>query len=125
MKPWKTNARKTILDEKPWLTVEQHTVELPNGRIIPNWPWIITPDYINIVAVTEESTSVSFVELHPDIGIFLSKNETVPYQPNHGCKETHPFPEYRCVVIQVAHFVQQDQDKEHKKTSHDRETQYW
>ena len=54
MKPWKTNSRKTVLDEKPWLAVEHHTVELPDGRIIPNWPWIITPDYINVVAMTED-----------------------------------------------------------------------
>jgi ADP-ribose diphosphatase len=60
MKPWKTNSRKTILDEKPWLTVEHHTVELPNGRIIPNWPWVITPDYINVIAVTEDERFICF-----------------------------------------------------------------
>ena len=60
MKPWKTKARKILLDEKPWLTVEQHTVELPDGRLIPNWPWIITPDYINVVAVTEDERFICF-----------------------------------------------------------------
>jgi ADP-ribose diphosphatase len=60
MKPWKTKSRKTVLDEKPWLTVELHTVELPNGRIIPNWPWVITPDYINVIAVTENEQFICF-----------------------------------------------------------------
>ena len=60
MKPWKTKARKTVLDEKPWLTVERHTVELPDGQLIPNWPWIITPDYINVVAVTEDGDFICF-----------------------------------------------------------------
>ena len=46
MKPWKTKARNTVLDEQPWLTVEHHTVELPDGRLIPNWLWIMTPEYI-------------------------------------------------------------------------------
>ena len=60
MKPWKTKARKTVLDEKPWLTVEHHTVELPDGQLIPNWPWIITPDYVNVVAVTEDGYFICF-----------------------------------------------------------------
>lgn len=60
MKPWKTKDRKTLLDEKPWLTVEQHTVELPDGQLIPNWPWVITPDYINVVAVTKDKCFLCF-----------------------------------------------------------------
>ena len=60
MKPWKTNSRKTVLDEKPWLTVEHHTVEIPDGRVIPDWPWVITPDYINVVAVTEDEYFICF-----------------------------------------------------------------
>lgn len=60
MDPWKTKAREMILDERPWLTVEHHTVELPDGRLIPNWPWIITPDYVNVVAVAEDGRFICF-----------------------------------------------------------------
>lgn len=60
MKPWKTISRKIVLDEKPWLTIEHHTVELPDGRVIPDWPWVITPDYINVVAVTEDERFICF-----------------------------------------------------------------
>jgi ADP-ribose pyrophosphatase len=60
MKPWKTKKRQTILDQPPWLRVEYHTVELPDGRIIPDWPWIITPDYVNVVAVTEDERFLCF-----------------------------------------------------------------
>jgi ADP-ribose pyrophosphatase len=60
MKPWKTKSRKIILEERPWLVVENHTVELPDGRLIPDWPWIITPDYINVVAVTEDGRFICF-----------------------------------------------------------------
>ena len=60
MKPWKTKTRKTILDQRPWLVVENHTVELPDGRLIPDWPWIITPDYVNVVAVTEDERFLCF-----------------------------------------------------------------
>ncbi len=60
MKPWKTRTRQIVLNDHPWLTVEHHTVELPDGRLIENWPWIITPDYINVVAVTEDGHFICF-----------------------------------------------------------------
>jgi ADP-ribose pyrophosphatase len=60
VKPWKTKTRQTVLNDHPWLTVEHHTVELPDGRLLPNWPWIITPDYINVVAVTEDGHLICF-----------------------------------------------------------------
>ena len=60
MQPWKTKDRKTILEQRPWLVVEHHEVELPDGRLIPEWSWIITPDYVNVVAVTEDGYFVCF-----------------------------------------------------------------
>jgi ADP-ribose pyrophosphatase len=43
-----------MLEHGRYLTVESHTVELPDGRILDDWPWLITPDYVNVVAVTED-----------------------------------------------------------------------
>jgi ADP-ribose pyrophosphatase len=60
MKPWKTKTRSTVLDQRPWLLVENHTVELPDGRLIPDWPWVITPDYVNVVAVTADEHFICF-----------------------------------------------------------------
>jgi ADP-ribose pyrophosphatase len=60
MKQWKTKTRRTILDQRPWLVVENHTVELPDGRLIPDWPWIITPDYVNVIAVTVDGRFLCF-----------------------------------------------------------------
>ena len=60
MKPWKTKTRKVILEQRPWLVVEHHTVELPDGKLIPEWPWIITPDYVNVVALTESGEFICF-----------------------------------------------------------------
>ena len=60
MKPWKIKARKTILDNTPWLTVEHHTVELPDGQVITEWPWVKTPDYVNVVAVTDAGKFLCF-----------------------------------------------------------------
>lgn len=53
MQTWKTLARRTVLDQGKYLKVEEHTVELPDGRIIPDWPWVITPDYVNVVVEDE------------------------------------------------------------------------
>lgn len=60
MKPWKTLSRTTILEHGKYLTVEDHEIELPDGRVIPDWPWIITPDYVNVVPVAEEGRIVCF-----------------------------------------------------------------
>lgn len=60
MEHWRTKSREVILDQRPWLTVERHAVELPDGRVIPNWPWVITPDYVNVVVVAEDNTFLCF-----------------------------------------------------------------
>lgn len=60
MQPWKTLSRRTILDHSKYLTVEEHQVQLPDGRVIPDWPWIITPDYVNVVAVTDSGQFLVF-----------------------------------------------------------------
>jgi ADP-ribose pyrophosphatase len=57
---WKTTARETILEHGEFLSIEDRTVELPDGRIIKNWPWIITPDYINACVITESGQFLMF-----------------------------------------------------------------
>jgi ADP-ribose pyrophosphatase len=60
MQSWKRLSRKVVLSQPPHLTVENHTVEVPDGRVIPEWQWIITPDYVNVVAVTEDGAFLCF-----------------------------------------------------------------
>ena len=60
MDTWKTLARETVLDRGKYLRVEDHTVELPDGRIIEQWPWVISPDFINVVAVTDAGEFLCF-----------------------------------------------------------------
>jgi ADP-ribose pyrophosphatase len=60
MKSWKILSRHTILDRGKYLRVENHVIELPDGCIISDWPWIITPDFINVVAVTERGEFLCF-----------------------------------------------------------------
>lgn len=60
MQLWKTLARRSILTFNRWLSVESHTVELPNGQVIEDWPWVVTPDYVNVVAVMTDGRFVCF-----------------------------------------------------------------
>jgi ADP-ribose pyrophosphatase len=43
-----------------FLTVEEHVVGLPDGRTIPRWPWLITPPYAIVVAVSTEHQVLCF-----------------------------------------------------------------
>ena len=60
MENWKTLSRKTVLDRGKFLRVEDHVVQLPDGQIINGWPWVITPDYINVVAITTSGKYLIF-----------------------------------------------------------------
>ena len=60
MKPWKTTSRETVFDHSKWLRVEEHTIELPDGRTLTGWPWIICPDYVNVVAIDEKARFLCF-----------------------------------------------------------------
>ena len=84
MQPWKTISRRVLLEQPPFLTVENHVVELPDGRVIPDWSWIITPDFVNVVAITTENTFLCFrqtkygiegTSLAP-VGGFIEADET-------------------------------------------------
>ena len=60
MKSWNTLSRQVILARGKYLTVESHVVQLPDGQIISDWPWLITPDYVNILAMTQEGGFLCF-----------------------------------------------------------------
>ncbi len=60
VRSWKTRSRTTILDRSPWVSVESHVVELPNGQVIEDWPWLEAPSYVLVLAVTEEGHFLVF-----------------------------------------------------------------
>ncbi len=63
MKAWKTLDKKTVLNQGKFLVVETHTVELHDGRVISDWPWVITPDFVNVVAETDTGHFLCFRQL--------------------------------------------------------------
>ncbi len=60
MERWKTLERHTVLEFDRFLTVESHRVQLPDGRVIERWPWVITPDYVIVLAQTATGTLLCF-----------------------------------------------------------------
>jgi ADP-ribose pyrophosphatase YjhB (NUDIX family) len=68
LQPWKTQSRRTVLDHGRFLTVEIHSVELPDGRIIDDWSWVITPDYANVVAEMDDGRFLCFRQTKYAVG---------------------------------------------------------
>ena len=46
------------LAEKPWFTVREERVQLPNGNEIPNYYVFEYPDWVNVIAVTRDGKFV-------------------------------------------------------------------
>jgi ADP-ribose pyrophosphatase len=62
LKPWRTRARRQVLQagDGRFLAVEYHIVELPDGEIIEEWPWIRSPSFVNVVAETTAGRFICF-----------------------------------------------------------------
>jgi ADP-ribose pyrophosphatase len=60
MKPIQTLSHRTVLDMGKFLKVEEHTVRFPDGHTIDDWPWIVTPDFVNVVPVTTDGRVLLF-----------------------------------------------------------------
>lgn len=60
MRTWTTIDRRIILPHSRFLTVEEHTVGLPDGRVIPDWAWLVTPEYVNIAAIRPDGRWLCF-----------------------------------------------------------------
>jgi ADP-ribose pyrophosphatase len=43
-----------------FLKVEQHVVTFGDGRQVDDWPWVITPDFVNVVPVLEDGRILCF-----------------------------------------------------------------
>jgi len=56
----KTLSRRLLCQPNKFLAVEIHEVELADGRRIDDWPWVITPDYANVLARTAEGRFLCF-----------------------------------------------------------------
>lgn len=62
---WRTLNKRQVLQagDGKFLKVEYHDVELPDGDVIEDWPWVITPDYVNVVAETTDGVYICFTQV--------------------------------------------------------------
>jgi ADP-ribose pyrophosphatase len=58
MRPWRVLARRVLLSRPPWIEVGDERVELPDGRVVEDYPWIRTRDFAIVVAVTPQQQVV-------------------------------------------------------------------
>ena len=63
LRPWKTLERKLVLNHGPFLKVENHMVQLPEGRVITDWPWVIIPSAVIVLAQTMEGKFLCFRQI--------------------------------------------------------------
>ena len=60
MQLWKTVSRKVVQRYGKFLTVESHEIELPDGRRLKNWPWLVAPDFVLVLARTTAGKFLCF-----------------------------------------------------------------
>jgi len=60
LRPWKTLSITTILNHNKYLSVENHVIELPDGRIIPDWSWVKIPNAAIVLALTTDNRFLCF-----------------------------------------------------------------
>ena len=60
MQLWKTVSRKVVQRYGKFLTVESHEIELPDGRRLKNWPWLVAPDFVLVLARTAAGKFLCF-----------------------------------------------------------------
>ena len=112
MLTWKTLDRRHVLDRGRFLQVEDHTVELPDGRIIEPWPWLDMPSYTNTVVETTDGLflffrqtkyAVASVTLAP-VGGYLEPGEDplagaqreLLEETGHAAPEWHALGQFAC-----------------------------
>lgn len=60
LQTWETLSREIVLQPNKFLTVENHTVKLPDGQIISDWMWITIPDAVIVLPRTTEEKFLCF-----------------------------------------------------------------
>ncbi len=51
--PWEV-LKSEYLIRRPWLTVRRESLRLPDGRTVPEYYVLEYPDWVNVIAITED-----------------------------------------------------------------------
>ena len=64
---WKV-VKSEYLARKPWFTVRHESIELPDGRSIPDYYVFEYPDWVNVIAITKEGKFVFIDQYRHGLG---------------------------------------------------------
>ena len=64
---WKVLTSE-YLARKPWFTVRHESIELPDGRLIPDYYVFESPDWVNVIAITKEGKFVFIDQYRHGLG---------------------------------------------------------
>ena len=65
---WETLSSEIIVSRPPWLTVRHDSVKLPDGRINPEFYVLEYPDWVNVIAITEDGKYVMELQYRYGLG---------------------------------------------------------
>lgn len=65
-KPWVV-VESEYLHKRPWLTVRKETLEMPDGRIVPEYYVLEYPNWVNIIAITKQNEYILVKQYRPGI----------------------------------------------------------
>ena len=55
---WKVLKSEKLLNKGTWMNLRQEKVQLPSGAIVPEWFILEFPDWVNVIAITEDGEFV-------------------------------------------------------------------
>lgn len=64
---WRTLESEYLI-QRPWLTARRDTVELPDGHIHPEYYILEYPDWVNVIAITEDEEFVMVEQYRHGLG---------------------------------------------------------
>ena len=71
IKKWKVLDREYLI-RRPWLTARRDKVELPDGRVHPEYYVLEYPDWVNVIAITSSGEFVMVEQYRHGLGdVFL------------------------------------------------------
>lgn len=64
---WKIMESKYLI-QRPWMTVRRESLQLPDGRIVPEYYVLEYPDWVNVIAITEDGMMILEKQYRHGIG---------------------------------------------------------
>lgn len=65
---WKVISSKYLANDPPWYTTRVETVELPNGEVLENYYILEYPNWVSVIAITEDNQIVMVEQYRHAIG---------------------------------------------------------